>query len=264
MPRVDSSPTDSSATRGRATPWTTFASAEPMNANWTRCSARTSVLAPTSTSVTGAPGTGICAASAGRRMPRSRLMLKSPAASAAPVAPADTSASASPSATACAARTIEESRCERAAAAGLAALAIDSGASMTSMPGPALPISAAGPNSSTRTPCRAARLAPSATSAGPRSAPLASTATIGSRVGAAAWSPAFVRLIRGLSRQDGIRRRRLPRGPRRAERGRPAGPSGRDRGRAPRARRLRSPCSCRSSRRRDAVGGARDTSGHAL
>ena len=81
-------------------------------------------------------------------------MLKRPAASAAPVAPAETSASASPLATAFAARTIEDSGCARAAAAGLASLAIDSGASMTSMPGPALPISAAGPNSSTRTPWR--------------------------------------------------------------------------------------------------------------
>ena len=42
-------------------------------------------------------------------MPRSRLMLKSAAASAAPVEPPDTSASASPAATACAARTIEDS-----------------------------------------------------------------------------------------------------------------------------------------------------------
>ena len=36
-----------------STPCTTLASAAPMNANWTRCSARTSVFAPTSTSVTG-------------------------------------------------------------------------------------------------------------------------------------------------------------------------------------------------------------------
>ena len=106
-------------------------------------------------------------------------MLNSAAASAAPVEPPETSASASPLATACAARTIEDSGCARAAAAGLGSLAIDSGASITSIPGPAAPSSAAGPNSSTRTPWAAAMFAPAATSAGPRSAPLASTAMTG-------------------------------------------------------------------------------------
>ena len=37
-----------------------------MKANWTRCSLRTSVFAPTSSSVIGAPGTGTGVASAGR------------------------------------------------------------------------------------------------------------------------------------------------------------------------------------------------------
>src|SRR3954470_23958009 len=107
-------------------------------------------------------------------MPRARLISKSPAARAAPVEPAETSASASPRATARAARTIEASGVERAARAGSAALAIETGASTTSMPSGTAPISAAGPNSVTGTP---ARMAPSATSRGPRSAPLASTAT---------------------------------------------------------------------------------------
>ena len=40
-----------------------------MNANCTRCSGRDSALAPTSSSVTGLPGTGIGIASAGRKMP---------------------------------------------------------------------------------------------------------------------------------------------------------------------------------------------------
>src|SRR5690242_20575969 len=49
---------------------------------------------------------------------------------------------------------------------------------MTSTPGCTRPISAAGPNRSTRVPRSAARAAPAATSAGPRSAPPASTATV--------------------------------------------------------------------------------------
>ena len=167
-----------------------------MNANCTRCSSRACALAPTSSSVTGCPGTGSGSASAGRWMPRARLMLKSPAASAAPVPPAHTSACARPSATARAACTIEASGFARAARAGSGLLAIDSGASTSSTPATevaisaggvsssasAAPSSARGPNSSTRAPCCAASAAPAATSAGPRSAPLASTATTGGSV----------------------------------------------------------------------------------
>src|SRR5438132_748445 len=53
------------ATRGRCTPKTVCASAAPMNANCTRCSRRTSAFAPTSSSITGRPGTGSGRASAG-------------------------------------------------------------------------------------------------------------------------------------------------------------------------------------------------------
>src|SRR6185437_5694184 len=113
-------------------------------------------------------------------MPRSRLMLKVPAASAAPVPPAQTNACARPSATAFVARTIEASRVVRAAATGSAVLAIEIGASTTSTPGAGAPRSSAGPNRSTRAPCAAAIAAPAATSAGPMSAPLQSTATTGS------------------------------------------------------------------------------------
>ena len=67
-------------------------------------------------------------------MPGARLMLKSPAASAAPVPPAHTSACARPSATARAACTIEASGVARAARAGSALLAIETGASITSTP----------------------------------------------------------------------------------------------------------------------------------
>ena len=200
-----------------------------MKPNWTRCSARTSVLAPTSTIVTGCPGTGTGMASAGRWMPEARLMLNSAAASAGPVEPPLTKASASPAATARVARTIDASGFARLARTGSGALAMETGASTTSIPSATSPNCSAGPKSTTRTPCWAASAAPAATSAGPRSAPLASTAT-----------------VMGMPC-------RLPSG---------AGWSsarGRDRGRArarPRARRR-----SRTSGRRDAAGAGCGTSG---
>src|SRR5271155_5949064 len=112
-------------------------------------------------------------------MPRARLTLNVPAASAAPVPPAHTRACALPSATALAALTIEASGVVRAALAGSELLAIDTGASTTSTPPGRSPSSSAGPNRITRTPRLAAIAAPAATSAGPRSAPLQSTATTG-------------------------------------------------------------------------------------
>ena len=148
-----------------------------MCANWTRCSGRTSTLAPASSSRNGAPGTGTSTASAGRWIPRPRLILNSEAASAVPVEPPATSASARPSATAATAWTIEASGLARTARAGSSALAIETGASISSTPSATGPICAAGPKSSTRVPRSAARAAPRATSAGPRSAPFASTAT---------------------------------------------------------------------------------------
>src|SRR3984893_4483793 len=111
-------------------------------------------------------------------MPGARLMLKVPAARAAPVPPAQTSAWALPSATALAACTIEASGVERAARTGSALLAIDTGASTTSTPEESSPSSPAGPKRIMRAPCTAAIAAPAATSDGPRSAPLQSTATV--------------------------------------------------------------------------------------
>src|SRR5436190_22535006 len=105
-------------------------------------------------------------------------MLNSAAASAEPVDPPETSAWARPTATALDACTIDASGVERTANAGSAALAIDTGASTTSTPSGTGPISSAGPNRITPTPAWAARTAPAATSAGPRSAPPASTATV--------------------------------------------------------------------------------------
>ncbi len=58
VPFDASVPLDSSATRGEATPPTASMNAAPMCANCTRCSGRTSTLAPASSSRNGAPGTG--------------------------------------------------------------------------------------------------------------------------------------------------------------------------------------------------------------
>src|SRR5271154_5774277 len=115
-------------------------------------------------------------------MPRARLTLNEPAASAAPVPPAHTRACARPSATALAAWTIEASGVARAALTGSELLAIDTGASTICTPPGSSPSSSAGPKRITRTPALAAIAAPAATSAGPRSAPLQSTAITGGRV----------------------------------------------------------------------------------
>src|SRR5271163_3603123 len=112
-------------------------------------------------------------------MPWARLTLRIPAATAEPVLPAQTRACASPAATACAASTIEASGVDRTARTGSGALAMETGESTICTPSGGSPSSRAGPNSSTRAPWAAARAAPAATSLGPRSAPLASTATIG-------------------------------------------------------------------------------------
>src|SRR5919201_3667987 len=178
VPFVSSSPIDSRPTVGRSIPSTTCASAAPMKPNCTRCSGRTSTLAPTSTIVTGCPGTGTGIARAGRWMPEARLMLKRPAASAGPVEPPLTNASASPLATARVARTIDASGLARLARTGSGAFAMETGASTTSTPSGTSPKASAGPKSTTRTPCEAAIAAPAATSAGPRAGPFAATATV--------------------------------------------------------------------------------------
>ena len=98
------------------------------------------------------------------------------AASVGPVLPAETRASARPSFTERAAWTIEASGFERTAWAGSSCPPIVSGASTTSTPPPLSPSSAAGPKRSTSEP---ERRAPSATAAGPLSAPFASTAITG-------------------------------------------------------------------------------------
>ena len=102
-----------------------------------------------------------------------RLIETVPAASVGPVEPAETSASARPSPTAAAAWTMEASLRERTAATGSSPALIVSGASMISASSPAPSSSIRGPNSSVGT---RERRTPSATAAGPWSAPFASTA----------------------------------------------------------------------------------------
>src|SRR5205823_8801936 len=119
-------------------------------------------------------------------MPAARLTLNRDAASAAPVPPAHTSACARPDATALAACTIEACGCALTAPAGSGLLAIETGASTTSTREEGAPSSSAGPNRSECTPCSAARAAPAATSAAPKSAPLQSTATVARASSAAA------------------------------------------------------------------------------
>src|SRR5919108_1424813 len=100
VPLPDSSPTDSSPTRGLDRPTIASMKDEPIYANCTRWSGRTSTLAPASSSRTGPPGIGSRTASAGRNTPCRRLTESVAAASVGPVLPADTSASARPSPTA--------------------------------------------------------------------------------------------------------------------------------------------------------------------
>src|SRR4051794_22630151 len=103
VPLPCSSPTDSSPTRGRSSPYAASMKQVPMYANCSRCSGLTSTLAPQSRRRTGPPGMGSSTARAGRYTPRRRLIARVDAASVGPVLPAETSASAWPSPTALAA-----------------------------------------------------------------------------------------------------------------------------------------------------------------
>ena len=183
VPLPGSSPTESSPMLGRSTPSTPSLKAAPMWANWTRCSVRTSTFAPASRNSVGRPGTGSSTATAGRCTPGSRLMCRSPAASAAPVEPAVTSGIGPPG---------------RERLGGLhdrrVLLRPDGPRRLLVVPDPdrrvdhldpscgsgpsACRNSASGPNSTERIPEAAASTAPAATSAVPRSAPSASTATV--------------------------------------------------------------------------------------
>ena len=162
---------------GAATPITTSMNAAPMCANWTRCSGRTSTLAPASSSRNGRAGHGherrrapgrwtprraLDAEQRRRRAPRRWSRRRRARRRGRRRRPA----------TAC---TIEASGVERTARAGSAALAIETGASTTSTPGAGAELARRGRRAARATPRSAASAAPRATSAGPRSAPLAST-----------------------------------------------------------------------------------------
>ena len=134
--------------------------------------------------MTGRPGTGIGSASAGRWIPGARLTLNSPAANAAPVPPAQTSACARPSPRARAACTIEACGVDRTARAGSGLLATDTGrVDQLDAVWHAADLSGWAEQQHARSLAAAASAAPAATSAGPRSAPLASTATTGAHRG---------------------------------------------------------------------------------
>jgi hypothetical protein len=80
-----SSPIDSNATRGRATPSTRSAKIAPMWANWARFSGVESGLAPMSSRTIGPESVIICTASAGRSTPGRRPSRRTAAAIPAPV-----------------------------------------------------------------------------------------------------------------------------------------------------------------------------------
>jgi hypothetical protein len=127
---------------------------------------------------------GSTAAIAGRSMPRSTPMTNMAIAIAAPVLPAETNAAALPSRTASAATRSEESRLRRRASDGLSAMPTTWEACRISSPSVLAPrraisdsIEAWSPTRITEAPnSRTAAMAPSTTTAGPWSPPMASTA----------------------------------------------------------------------------------------
>ena len=134
FPFSASSPIESSRTSGSLTPRISRAKTEPMCANWRRCSARPSALAPESIRTEGPPLAGRTTAIPGRLTPRSRRISSSPAASMAPVFPAETAAWARPSRTSRHVTTSELSRLARTASAGFSSIATVVGASTSSSP----------------------------------------------------------------------------------------------------------------------------------
>ena len=102
-----------------------------MTANWNRCSAPHSMLAPRSRTTTGRAAAGITEAMAGRSMPGSVFSTILAMAISAPVLPAETAAAASPSLTALMARRMLVLRPWRSAVEGLASPATASGVCRT-------------------------------------------------------------------------------------------------------------------------------------
>src|SRR5260221_2171734 len=159
-----------------------------MTANWTRCGGRQPTVAPASSSTAGERRVGMIVASAGRSTPGKRPKAACAAMTEAPVWPALKSASAWPSRTASAATRIEARGLRRSASAGLSDISTRSGASMiwtsmrrnrlaTGWRASSASIAAASPTSSSPTcRCLAATSAPSTTTDGPASPPMASIA----------------------------------------------------------------------------------------
>ena len=115
-----------SPTVGRSMPSTAVASALPMTANWTSCSAVQLTFAPRSSAVVTPLRVGSCDAIAGRSMPGSVFSTNRAIAISAPVLPADTHACAAPSLTRFTATRIDESFFRRSASAGGSSIATTS------------------------------------------------------------------------------------------------------------------------------------------
>ena len=96
LPFSSSSPIERRRTSGLPTPSSSRLKTVPIWANWSRCSARASALAPASSSTEGPSRAGIGTAIAGRITPGRRRRWIIPAASTAPVLPAETIASVVP------------------------------------------------------------------------------------------------------------------------------------------------------------------------
>ncbi len=183
FPFFCSSPTDSSATRGRSTPKHRLAEGRAEVGELDQVlgadlGVRPDVEEehragrPRTRSGGGdlwVPGRGTWAAKAGRWTPRSLFSANSAAVIVAPVDPALTMAAELPSATSAAAITTEAPGVERTAATGSASLAIQPPVGTTSTPSDAS--SDAGPKTRTTMPSAAAILAPSITTSGPESVP---------------------------------------------------------------------------------------------
>ena len=190
-PLPGSSPFESNAIDGSATPRRTRAYARASSAHSTSHSGSGSTVAPPSTSscIRSSPNTGSGTAIAGRWTPLIRPNRKSAAAIVAPVLPAPTIAAARPSRTASAASTIDDRFLARTAAAGSSSMAITSGASRISTPAGGCPSgrcaasTSAGPTSRMPTAhASTAFSAPATISAGARSPPIASIAITGGTV----------------------------------------------------------------------------------
>src|SRR5437879_5794576 len=156
-----------------------------MTANWRRCQGLGSTLAPASRRIVNLRRFGSTAAMAGRSTPGSTPITNIEIAIAAPVFPAEMRAAALPSRTSSAATLRDESRLRRRACDGLSAIPTTWEAWRISRPRLWAPRRVTSRSTAARSPTRitdapnsrTAATAPSTTTAGPWSPPMASTAT---------------------------------------------------------------------------------------